>query len=100
MRRRTQQLMIEFANALDRWLRLLIIAQPAANLGDPLPTHTELPRASTRIGHRQNEHPVSLATRAFRAVLGMSDGALQQRAAQQLARDRQLAEQLLARVKR
>jgi hypothetical protein len=37
------------------------------------------------------------AARAFRAVFGVSDGALQQRAAQQLAGDRQFADQLLAR---
>ena len=73
--------MIEFANGLDRLLQLLIVAQPAANLGDALATHAELPRASTSIGDRQNKHPVPFATRAFRAVFGMSDGALQQRAA-------------------
>src|SRR5437764_11380719 len=99
MRLWTQQLMIEFANGLDRLLQLLIIVQPAANLGDPFATHAELPRASTRIGHRQHEHLVSLATRAFRAALGMSNGALQQRATQQLASDRQLADKLLARLK-
>ena len=36
MRRRAQQIMIEFANGLDRLLQLLIIVQPAANLGDLL----------------------------------------------------------------
>src|SRR5258708_11218603 len=91
--------MIEFANGLDRLLQLLIVAQPAANLGDALATHAELPRASTSIGDRQNKHPVPFATRAFRAVFGMSDGALQQRATQQFAGDRQLADKLLARSK-
>jgi hypothetical protein len=91
--------MIELANDLDRPLQLLIIVQPSANLGDPLATHAELPRASTSIGHRQNENAVPLATRAFRATFGMSDGAIQQRATQQLASERQLADKLLARLK-
>src|SRR5919197_3093816 len=99
MRLRTQQLMIELANGLDRPLQPLVIVQPAANLGNPLATDADLLRTSTSIGHRQNEHPVSLAARAFRAALGMSDGALQQRAAQQLASDRQLADELVARLK-
>ena len=84
--------MIEFANGLDRLLQLLVVVQPAAGLGDALATHAELPRVSTSIGDRQNKHPVPFATRAFRAVFGMSDGALQQRATQQFAGDRQLAD--------
>src|ERR1700704_5023186 len=74
---RTQQIMIELANGLDRLLQPLIVVQPAANLGDALATHAELPRAPTRIADRHNKHPVPLATRAFRAVFGVSDGALQ-----------------------
>src|SRR5712671_6103191 len=53
--------MIEFANGLDRLFQLLIVVQPAANLGDALATHAELPRASTSIGDRQNKHPVPFA---------------------------------------
>src|SRR5205823_7826367 len=88
--------MIEFANALDRRLQLLIIGEQAANLGDPLASHAELPCASTAIADRQNEDPVSFIARTFWAVLGVADGALQQRATQQLTRDRQLAQQLRA----
>jgi hypothetical protein len=44
MRLWTQQLVIEFADGLDRLLQFLIIFKPAANLGDPLTTHTELLR--------------------------------------------------------
>jgi hypothetical protein len=40
---------------------------------------------------------VAFAARAFRTVFGVSDRALQQRATQQLAGDRQFADQLLAR---
>src|SRR3977135_2787490 len=94
---RTQQIMIELANGLDRLLQLLIIAQPAAHLGNPLAAHTELTRTSSCVGHGQNKHVMPFAARAFRAVFGMSDGALQQRAAEELAGDRQLADQLLAR---
>ena len=80
---------------LDRLLQLLIIVEPAANLGNPFAPHAELPCASTRIAHRQNEDPVSFAARTFRAIFGMADGALQQRATQHLAGDRQFAEELL-----
>ena len=41
---------------------------------------------------------MAFAARAFRAVLAVSDGALQERAAQQFAGDRQLADALLAQV--
>src|ERR1700686_4268535 len=94
---RTQQIMIELANRLDRLLQLLIIAQPAPHLGNPLTAHTELTRTSSRIGHRQNKHLMPFAARAFRAVFGVSDSAIQQRSPQQLAGDRQFADQLLAR---
>ena len=92
--------MIEFANALDRRLQLLMIAEQAANLGDPLALHAELPCASTAIADCQNEDPVSFTARTFWAVLGVADGALQQRAAQQLASEWQLAQELLACSKR
>ena len=88
--------MIEFANALDRLLQLLIIGEQAANLGDPLASHAELPCASTAIADCQNEDPVPFTARTFWAVLGVADGALQQRAAQQLTSDWQLAQELLA----
>src|ERR1700731_3353580 len=91
--------MIELANSLDRLLEFLVIAQPAANLGNPFATHAKLPSASTRVAHRQNEDLVSFAARAFRAAFGMSDGTLQQRATEHLAGDRQLADKPLARLK-
>ena len=90
--------MIEFTNGLDRLLQLLIIGEGAANLGDALAPHAELPRASTGVGHRQNEDVMALAARAFWAALAVPDGALQQRAAQQLAGDRQFADEFLALV--
>ena len=46
------------------------------------------------VGDRQNEHPVAFTAGAFRAAPGMPDDALQQRAAQQLAGDRELADKL------
>ena len=85
---RAQQIVIEFANGLDRLLQFLIIAQPPADLGNPLAPHADLTRASARIGHRQNKHLMSFASRAFRTVLGVPDCAFQQRATQQLAGDR------------
>src|SRR5580658_3584337 len=94
---RAQLILIEFANRLDRCLQFLIIAQPAANFGNPFATHAELTRAAARISHRQHENLVAFAARAFRTVFGVLDCALQQRATQQLAGDRQFADQLLAR---
>ena len=99
MRFRTQQFMIELANRLDRLLQLVIILQPVTNFGNPLATHAELLRTSTGISRRQNKYLVPLATRAFRAVLAVADSALQQRAAEQLASNRQLADKLLAGLK-
>lgn len=99
MRLRTQQLMIELADALERLLQLLIIVEPTANLGDTLTPYAELLRAPTGICHRQYEHLVSFATCTFRAPLGVPNGTLKQRAAQQFAGDRQLADKLVARVK-
>src|SRR5882672_10434963 len=94
---RAQQIMIEFANGLDRLLQLLIVVQPTAHFGNALAAHAELTHASAPIAHRQDMHLVPLAARAFRAIFGVPDRTLQQGAAQQLAGDRQFADQLLAR---
>lgn len=99
MRLWTQQFMIELADVLDRLLELLIIVEPAPDFGDPLAPHAELLRAPAGVSHGQDKHLVSLTAGAFRATLGMSDSALQQRAAQQFAGNRQLADKLDARVK-
>ena len=96
MRLWPQQLMIELADVLDRLLQLLIIVEPATNFSDPLATYAELLSASAGVGHRQNEHLVPLTTRALRAISGVSERALEQRAAEQLASDRQLCDKLVA----
>ena len=80
--------MIELADVLDRLLQLLIIIEPTANLGDPFTTYAELLRPPARIRHRQHKDMVPFTARAFGTILGMPDGALQQRTAQQLASDR------------
>src|SRR5262245_23330108 len=79
--------MIELANGLDRLLQLPIIVQPAANLGDPLPTYAQLTRTPTRISHRQHKHPMTFAARTLRTTTPMTDNALKQRAAHKLAAD-------------
>src|ERR1700758_4267528 len=89
--------MIELANALDRLLQLPIIGDPAANLTDPLAAHAELLHPPSSVGHRQHEYPMPFTTCTFRAILSMSYRALQQRAAQQFAGDRQLGDKLVAR---
>jgi hypothetical protein len=72
--------------------------EPLAHLGNPLAAHTDLTHTLTRIGHCQHENVVTFAARAFRAIFGVPHCAFQQRAAQQLAGDRQFADQLLART--
>ena len=89
--------MIKFVNRLDRLLELLVIGQPTANLSNAPATHAQLLRASTRIRNRQNKNLVSFAARALRTTALMSNNALQQRAAQQLTRDRQPVHKLIAR---
>src|SRR5579871_1156510 len=90
-----QQVMIEFANGLDRLLQFLVIGKPAAHFLNPLAAHADLTRASAGIGHRQHEDLVAFAARAFRASRAVTDRALQQRSAQQLAGDRHFADQLV-----
>src|SRR5579883_252102 len=92
---RAQQVMIELADRLDRLLQFLIVAEPAAHLRNPLAPHADLACVSSRIGHGQDEHLVPFTACAFGTILRVSDRALQQRAAQQVAADRQLAHQLL-----
>jgi hypothetical protein len=70
-----------------------------AHFSNPLAAHAELPRSSARIGDRQDENLVTFAACAFRTVLGVSNGAFQQRAPQQFAANRQFADQFLARTK-
>lgn len=80
--------MIELANGFDRLLQLLIIVQPSTNLGDTLTPNAELLRSPAGIGYRQNKYSVPLAARAFRAILAVTDRAVQKRAAQQFAANR------------
>src|SRR5579864_7398936 len=96
---RAQQIVIELTNRFDRVLQSLIIVQPTSNLGNTLPTHTQLSSASPRIAHCQHQDGMALATFTFRAATLMTNNSFQQRAAQQLASDRQLFNQLLASTK-
>jgi hypothetical protein len=82
-----------------RLLQLPIIVQPAANLGDPLPTYAQLTRTPTRIGHRQDKHPMTFAARTLRTTAPMTDNALKQRAAQKLAADWKPIHEFLPRLK-
>src|SRR6476646_7364021 len=77
---------------------ILIIAEPATYLRNPLAAHADLTRASPRVGHGQDKHLMPFTPRAFGAALRVSDRALQQRATQQLAADRQSAHQPLTRA--
>src|SRR5271169_2608573 len=93
---RTQQLVVELANDLDRLLQFLIIAQPAAHLGNPPAAQAELARAPARVAHGENRERMAFAAGAFCASPGVvADGALKQRAAQNLAGHGKSDEQLL-----
>ena len=90
--------MVKFANRLDRFLQLLIIAQPAAHPRNTFRAQAELPRLSTGVAHSENCKGVTFAARAFCAAGAMvADGPLEQRAAQDLAGHWQPVKQLLAR---
>jgi len=90
---------IKLTNLLDRLFQFLVIAHPSTNLGNPLTTHAELSRASTPITDRQHVYLMAFPPRAFRATTLMTNDPLQHRPAQQVARDRQLLNQFLARSK-
>src|SRR5262249_7706819 len=93
---RAQQLVIELADRLNPLLQLLIIVQPATHLSNALAAHAELAHPSAPIAHREDIHLVSFAASAFGAAALVTNGALKQRAAQELAGDRQLGDKLLA----
>src|SRR5215471_2461181 len=80
----------------DERVELLIIRQPPAHLGNPLTAYAHLTRAVARIGQCQHEKLTAFAARAFRTIFRVADGAFQQRAPQQLASDRQVADPPLA----
>src|SRR5262245_37259108 len=86
--------MIEFANGFDGVLQLLIIGEPAAHFLNPLTAHAELTRTSARIGHRQTKDLMHFAARAFRTSRAWT--VLSNNVPQQLAGDRQFADQLVA----
>ena len=92
-------MMIELADCLDRRLQLLVITQPSAYFWNSIPAHAKLARAPSGIAHRQNADLVPFAAGTFRAAFGMPDNTLQQRTAQDLARNGKLAHKLPARFK-
>lgn len=92
-------MMVELADRLDRRSQLPVIAQPLAYFGNSLAAHAELARAPSGIAHRQNADLVPFAALTFRAAFGMPDNTLQQRTAQDLARNGKLAHKLPARFK-
>src|SRR6266853_3653554 len=97
---RTQKLVVDFANGLDRLLQFLIILQPAAHFGNALAAQAELLCVPTRVAHGEDRQLVPFAARAFRAASCMiADRTLQQRATQDLSSHRQPVEQFLARRK-
>src|SRR5205814_9298114 len=96
---RPQQVVIELADRFDRLFQLLVIVQPTAHFGNALAANTELAHASARIAHREDIHLVPFAARAFWAAARVTNDALEQRATQQFAGDRQLTDKLLARLK-
>lgn len=78
--------MIQLANGFGRFLQLLVIAQPAANLGNQFGTDAELPGTATRIADGQNGLRMSFTTGALGAAAGMTGRALDEGTAQDFAR--------------
>ena len=78
--------MIQLADCLNRFLQLLVIAQPLAHLRNLLAVDAELPGAATRIADGQNGLRMSFTAGALGASAGMTGGALDQGATQDFAR--------------
>ena len=96
---RAHQVVIELADRLDRLLQFLVIVEPATNLGNAFAAQAELANPSASLAHGEHMHLVPFTARALGAATLMSNHPLKQRAAQQLTRDWQLVDKLVARLK-
>jgi hypothetical protein len=77
-----QQLLIEFADLLNRGFQFLIIRQTTFDLRDLLLTEADLARALTRIADREDSNGVTFATVALGTAGAVADDAFKQGAAE------------------
>jgi hypothetical protein len=77
----TQQLLIEFADLLNRGLQLLIIRQTTLHLRDLFLAEADLSRALARVSDSEDGNGVTFTTVALRAAGAVADDALEQGAA-------------------
>ena len=90
--------MVELANGLEALSQLLVVVEPAAHFGHQFAAYAELSGATMSIADGQNENRVSFAACTFRTFGAMAANcALKQRAAEDLAGQRETAEELSAR---
>src|SRR6266404_4829175 len=95
---RPQQRVVELADLLERFLELVVIAEPAAHLVNLFAAQAELASTATGVADGQNPQRVPAAAGADRAAAGVAHGPLEQRAAQNLPCHRQLGDERLARL--
>jgi hypothetical protein len=95
---RPQQRVVELTDVLERFLELVVIAEPAAHFINLFAAQAELASTATGIAGGQNPQWVPAAAGADRAAAGVAHGPLEQRAAQKLSCHRQLSDERLARL--
>jgi hypothetical protein len=83
---------IKFTYGFEALFEFLIVVQPALHLFDLLLTQADLTSTFARIGNRQNPERMPFATSALCATAAMADDAVDERAAEDLARDLQAIE--------
>jgi len=86
----TQKVVIELADLLQRLLEVLVVRQPAAHLRHEFRAQGELARAAAGIGDGENIERVAFTAGALGAIGSMGpNGAIEERAAQDFAGNRQ-----------
>src|SRR4029077_724096 len=95
---RPEQRVVELADVLERFLELVVIAEPPAHVINLFAAQAELASTAASIADGQNPQRVPAAASADRAAAGVAHGPLEQRAAQHLPCHRQLGDERLARL--
>ena len=88
--------MIQLADGLDRFFQLVVVAQPTAHLRNLFTVDAELPGVAARIADGQNRLRMSFTAGAPGAATGVTGGALDKGAAQDLTRGGEAFEEPLA----
>jgi hypothetical protein len=80
-----QNLLVEFADGLQRCLRLAVMVQRFADLGDLIRAEAQLACATAGITHIENPEGMAFASGALGTTTGVVDGTLKKGAAQNVA---------------